>query len=222
MEKFFESIKGVLPYIGVSLVSIILTVVIMILVLGGSSKTVVGTDDLGVLGLTKIKPSSYVVKINDYYLSTDEFNKQYKSLVEASSGGDKSKIDLYMNDLSTKKQFLENTINELAIAVQAYNEGYLSSQEWATLYHITLRKAVVDGFLAKKIDLSSIEVTDKEIEDIYQKQKELFKQNNIPPDKAEEYIRTQLKNQKLNQKISEFLQKVRDKMVIDKIEDNVK
>jgi len=217
-----DKVKSFLPYVGVFLASAILTAIVMLLLLGGASKTSIGVDDLGILGLTKVKPSSYVVRINDYYLSTDEFDRQYKAIVEASSGGDKAKIDLYMNDISLKKQFLDNIINELAIAIQAYNEGYLSSQDWQILAHITLRKSIVDGFLSKKIDVSSIKVSDKEVEEVYQKQKEFFRQNNIPPDKAEEYIRAQLRNQKLNQKISEYLLKVRDKMVIDKLEDNVK
>jgi hypothetical protein len=218
----WDKIKSFLQYVGIFLGSAIITAVVMLLLLGGASKTSISLDDLGILGLTKVKPSSYVVKINDYYLSTDEFNKQYRAIVEASAGGDKAKIDLYMNDISLKKQFLDNIVNELAIAIQAHNEGYLSSQDWQTLAHITLRKSIVDGFLSKKIDVSSIQVSDKEVEEIYQKQKEFFRQNNIPPDKAEEYIRAQLRNQKLNQKISEYLLKVRDKMVIDKLEENVK
>lgn len=215
-------IKEILPYGVVSLVSIVVTTVVMLLIINLSFGKNVSKSNLEYFGITFQKPSSYVAKIGDYYFPTDEFNKEYNLIVEALSAGDPNKKSLYLNDLSSKKTYLDNVINELALVIEAYNQGYFSSSEWETLSRISMRKSLIDGFLSKKIDLSKIEVTDKEVNELYEKNKEYFRQNNIPPQKAEEFLKSQIKQQKINQEISKYLQGVRDKLQIEKVEENIK
>ncbi|MGC8767063.1 MAG: SurA N-terminal domain-containing protein [Brevinematia bacterium] len=215
-------IKEILPYGFVSLGSIVITVIIMFFVMNSGFSKSVSMSNLERFGLSSTKPNSYVAKVGDYYLSTDEFNKEYNLVIDTLSAGDPNKKSLYLNDLSTKKAYLDNLINELVLVIDAYNQGYFSSSEWEILSRISLRKSLVDGFLSKKIDVSKIEVSDKEVEELYQKNKEYFRQNNISPQKAEEFLKSQIKNQKINQEISKYLQGVRDKLSIEKVEENIK
>lgn len=215
-------LKEVLPYGIVSLVSIVVTAIIMFLIMNYSFGNSTSKSTLENFGLTSQKPSSYVAKIGNYYISTEEFNKEYNLIIDVLSGGDPNKKSLYLNDLSSKKAYLDNVINELVLVIDAYNQGYFSSSEWQVLSKVSLRKSIVDGYLAKKIDVSKIEVTDKEVNELYEKNKEYFRQNNIPPQKAEEFLKSQIKNQKINQEISKYLQSIRDKLQIEKLEENIK
>lgn len=216
-------VKEILPYGIVALVSLVIGIVLTLLITNVIiAKPKFSSSFAQTFGLSETKPSSYVAKIGNYYLSTDEFNKEYMLIIDTISGGDPAKKSLYLNDLSTKKNYLESLINELAVVIEAYNQGFLSSSEWELLSKISLRKAAVDSFLAKKIDISKIQVTDDEIEKAYKQNKEYFRQNNIPADKAEELLRIQLRNQKVQKELATYVQSIRDKLSIEKVEDNVK
>lgn len=216
-------VKEILPYGIVALVSLVVGIALTILI---TNVIIAKPKLLGsfveTFGLSEVKPGSYVAKIGNYYLSTDNFNKEYMLVIDTISGGDPTKKSLYLNDLATKKNYLENVINELIVVIEAYNQGFLSSSEWETLSKISLRKSAVDSFLAKKIDVNKIQVTDEEIEKAYKQNREYFRQNNIPADKAEELLRIQIRNQKVQKELATYIQSIRDKLSIEKLEDNVK
>lgn len=216
-------VKEILPYGIVALVSLVVGIILTLLITNIlTAKTKLSASFSQMFGLSESKPSSYIAKIGNYYLSTEEFNREYMLVIDTISGGDPAKKSLYLNDLSTKRNYLESLINELAVVIEAYNQGFLSSSEWETLSKISLRKAVVDSFLAKKIDISKIQVTEEEIERAYQQNKEYFRQNNIPANKAEELLRIQIRNQKLQKELANYVQTIRDKLSIEKVEENIK
>ncbi len=213
---------SLLPYVIVSAVSIIITVVFMVLVFGVGGRSVSLRGDLSSFGLSSTQPQSYVVKIGDFYLSTDSFDEEYRILVYNSTISEPEKRDLLLNDVTQKKMYFENLISEYVILLNAYNEGFLNSKDWDVLSKISLRKAIVESFLNKKIDISSIQVSAKEVEKFYQENKEYFRKNNIPPDQAEELIKRQLISQKYKIAVSELLNKYRDKLIIDRKDENIK
>ncbi|MCX8029747.1 MAG: hypothetical protein N2712_07130 [Brevinematales bacterium] len=216
-------LRDFIVYGVVALSSLVLGVIITLVVTNFLiAKPKMPSSLISMFGLTESKPQSYVIKIGDYYLSTSDFDREYMFLVDTLSGGDPAKKSLYMNDLTTKKNYLDNVINELVIVIDAYNQGYLSSSDWSIVSRVSLRKAVVDGFLLKKIDISKIQVSEKEVEDLYNKNREYFRQNNIPAERAEEFLKAQIRNQKLQQEVAKYIQSVRDKLNIEKVEDNVK
>lgn len=216
-------VKEILTYGIVALVSLVLGIVLTLITTNLIlAKSKAPSSLMEMFGLATTKPSSYVAKIGDYYLSTDDFNKEYLFIVDNLSAGDLNKKSLYLNDLSTKKAYLDNVINELVLVIDAYNKGYLSSSDWNTLSKISLRKSLADGFLTKQIDTKKIEVTDKEVEELYNKNREYFRQNNISAEKAEEFLKAQIRNQKAQQEVAKYIQSVRDKLQIEKLEDNVK
>lgn len=215
--------SSILVYGGVAVVSAVIGVLLTLVV----TKLTTAEDKalsplVSSFGLSEVKPESYVARVGEYYISTERFNKEYMFVIETLSGGDPSKKNLYLSDPNTKRTYLDTMINELAIVIEAYNQGFLSSPDWEILSKISLRKSVVDGFLAKKIDPSEVSVSEKEVEEFYDKNRKFFRESNIPAEKAEEMIRTQIRAQKIQRKIAEYVQKVRDKLSIEKVEDNIK
>ncbi|MCS7299433.1 MAG: hypothetical protein RMJ37_05695 [Spirochaetia bacterium] len=216
-------VKDVIPYLSVALVSLGLGVGLTLIVSNLLiAKPQSSSHMLNMFGLTQTKPQSYILRVGDYYLSTADFDKEYMFVVETLSGGDPNKKSLYLNDLSTKRNYLDTLVNEIVLVIDAYNQGYLSSPDWNIISRVSLRKSVVDGFLLKKIDVSKIQVSDKEVEDLYNKNRDYFRQNNIPAERAEELLRAQLRSQKLQQEVAKYIQGVRDKLNIEKVEENIK
>ncbi|MEN2997469.1 MAG: hypothetical protein ABDH28_00295 [Brevinematia bacterium] len=215
--------KDILVYAGIGLGGILIGVISTLIVINLITPKSVGlTPTPSLLGLKSVKPESYVAKVGDYYISTEDFNKEYMLVIETLSGGDQSKKNILLNDLSTKKTYLDNVINELVLSIEAYNQGFLASPEWNILSRVSLRKALVDGFLAKKIDLTQIEASPEEIEELYNKNRKYFSERNISAKNAEELLRAQIRSRKLQQKIAEYVKSTRDKFSIEKIEENLK
>lgn len=163
----------------------------------------------------------WIAKISGDKIDYDKFNQFYyaqqKSIYnESNENIDKRAEDpneVQRNPLLNKSEFLENLIRQRLVYNKAVEEGVLKSKEVEALVEMA-KEAVVVGYFVKEKFQDEITITDEEVAEVYKKQKARFK--GAPIDQAEQYIRQQLSQQKLQLKLREFVDALRDEEKIEK------
>ncbi|MBN2040940.1 MAG: SurA N-terminal domain-containing protein [Spirochaetes bacterium] len=163
----------------------------------------------------------WVAKISGEKITADEFDQfyyaQHKSIYnESDENIDKRAEDpneLRNNPLLNKGEFLENLIRQRLVYNKAVKEGILDNKEVEALVEMA-KEAVVVGYFVKEKFKDEISVTDEEVAKVYASQKARFK--GAPIDQAEQYIRQQLGQQKLQKKLRDFVESLRDEEKIEK------
>ena len=160
--------------------------------------------------------SKWVAKIKGDEITLGELNALYYAQ-EKSMYGDvtNEQIDkfaanpeeLAKNPTLDKKEFLENVIRQRLVYNEAIDNGLLKDKEVKALLQMA-QEAVVVGYYVKEKFKDKIEVTDDEIAKIYTRQKDKFR--GAPVEQAEQYIRNQLQQQKLQLKLRDLVESLKE------------
>jgi len=163
----------------------------------------------------------WIAKIDDETITDNELNAYYYAQMKSIYNLPKEEIDklaqdpaqLERNPLLNKNNFLEQMIQQRLVYKKAIDDGTLKNEELQTLLDISKEGLVVQYYIREKFK-NDISIAPQEVEMIYNQQRARFK--GVPIDQAEMYIKQQLFQQKLNMKIKELVDTLRDEKKIEK------
>lgn len=164
----------------------------------------------------------WVADVDGDKITLDELNTlyyaQHKHLLNLS----KEDIDKYANDPEIlkrvptldKKIFLEELIKQRLIYQQAMKDGIDSNKEVKAVIQIAKEGAVVQSYVKEKFK-DEVKISDKEVEDIYRQEKDK-RFRGVPVDQAEKQIRQYVASMKMQQKLVELVNNLRDAKKVEK------
>ncbi|MGQ9842082.1 MAG: SurA N-terminal domain-containing protein [Spirochaetota bacterium] len=163
----------------------------------------------------------WVAKIDNDEITDNELNAYYYAQMKSIYNLTKEEIDklaqdpaqLERNPLLNKNNFLEQMIQQRLVYKKALDDSILKNKELNTLLDISKEGLVVQYYIREKFK-NDITIAPEEVETIYNQQRARFK--GLPVDQAEMYIKQQLFQQKLNMKIKELVDRLRDEKKIEK------
>jgi hypothetical protein len=148
------------------------------------------------------KKGSWVAQIDEKTIGLDEFEQEFAVHVFSLPIVDEDK-ERYSGDSMNKKRFLTNLINEYLIYNKANDEGYLKRKEVQALVEAVSRRAVIQMYLSDKIEPELEEISDDQIEAIYNQNKKLYAGVDI--DIARQDIRMKLLQQQYNEHLNDMI-----------------
>ena len=160
--------------------------------------------------------SKWVAKIKGDEITLGELNSLYyaqqKSLYSDESNEQIDKRaanpeELAKNPTLDKKEFLENVIRQRLVYNEAIDKGIQKNKEVEALVQMA-QEAVIVGYYVKDKFKDQIEVSDEEIAKIYTQQKDKFR--GAPIEQAEQYIRSQMMQQKLQLKLRDLVESLKE------------
>lgn len=163
----------------------------------------------------------WVAKINKDVITINMLNAFYYAQQKQIYNQSNEEIDklaadpesVQKNPTLNKTEFLENFIRQRLVYNKAKEEGMLNDPE--VIAHIEMAKeAVVVAQYVKTKFKGDTEPTDEEIEEMYKKNRARFK--GVPIEQAEQYIQQQLFQQKLQLKLRELVDSLKEASIIEK------
>ncbi len=160
--------------------------------------------------------NKWVAKIKGDEITLGELNAMYyaqqKSIYNDATNADVDKRaanpeEVAKNPTLDKKEFLENLIRQRLVYNKGTDDGIQKNKELEALIQMA-KEAVVVGFYIKEKFKNQIEVSDQEIAKVYSEQKARFK--GAPVDQAEQYIRQQMMQQKLQVKLRDLVESLKE------------
>jgi hypothetical protein len=111
------------------------------------------------------------------------------------------------NPYLDKRNFLEATISQKLVYKKAVKDDILKDKDLVLLLDMAREQAIIQYYLLKKFK-DQLTVTDQDIAKVYAEQKARFK--NVPVEQAEQYIRQNLMQQKLQMKSKELVDSLKE------------
>lgn len=166
----------------------------------------------------------WVAKIDGKTITEGELNTLYyaqqRQIYEATNEEiDRMAADpdsVRRNPTLDKTEFLENLIRQRLVYDRAMESDVMKNAEVKALIKMA-GEAVVVGHYVKEKFKDDISVDDSEIAAIYAQQK--AKLRGVPIDQAEQYIKQQIQQQKLQGKLREYVEGLKDIARIEKNEE---
>lgn len=163
----------------------------------------------------------WIAKIDNHTISIDMLNTYYYAQQKSIYNQSKEEIDklasnsdaLEKNPTLNKAEFLENLVRQRLVYNKAVEDGILDNEDVNALIQMT-KETVVVGYYVKEKFKDEIEVTENEIENIYLKEKRNLR--GVPIEEAEEYLKQRLFQQKLQLKIRDLVESLKEQSKIEK------
>jgi len=144
----------------------------------------------------------WVAKVDEKTISLDEFEKEFDVHVFSLPIVEEEK-ERYVREEVNKKNFLTNLINEYLIYQEALDDGYEKRADIQDLLKAVERRAIIQVYLSEKIEPLLKDVSDEQIEAIYNQNKKLFAGVDI--DVARQQIKMQLLQKQYNDRLNELV-----------------
>ncbi len=170
---------------------------------------------------TPFEGGEWVAKINNDVITINMMNAFYYAQQKQIYNQSNEEIDKMANDPDSvaknptlnKTEFLENFIRQRLVYNKAVDDGILSDPEVKA--HIEMAKeAVVVAQYVKTKFKGDTEPSEEEIAEMYSKNRARFK--GVPIEQAEQYIQQQLFQQKLQMKLRELVENLKEQSIIEK------
>lgn len=165
--------------------------------------------------------SEWVAKVDGKTITLDELNTYYYAQQKSLYNLSKEKIDelaadpaqVAKNPTLNKAEFLEQLVRQMLVYNKALEDKVMKDKELEALVQMA-REAVVVGYYVREKFKNEIEPAPKEIEELYMKEKGRLQ--GVPAEQAEMFIKQQLQQQKLQVKIRELVESLRDEGKVQK------
>jgi hypothetical protein len=159
----------------------------------------------------------WVAKINGNTITLDDFQREFRVHV-FSLPIDEEQKSKYEKDTSSKRKFLTNLINEYLIYNKAVSEGYEKRRDVRDLVRAVSRRAVIQVYLNEKIEPKLVDISDEQIEAIYDQNKKLFAGVDI--DVARRQIKMQMLQRQYNERLNDIVDQLKGEAKVIK-NDNI-
>jgi hypothetical protein len=144
----------------------------------------------------------WIVRIDDREITLDEFRREFAVHVYMLPLSD-GKRERYAADPANKKKFLTTLIHDYLIYQRAVSEGYHRKQEVQDLIKVVTRRSVNEMYLNDLIEPKMKEVSEEEIEAVYDNNRKVFA--NVDIDVARQQIRMQLLQKQYLDELNEII-----------------
>ncbi len=188
------------------------------LILSFSTLTILSCKKTG----TSLSSSGeWIAKINKDVITVDMLDAFYYAQQKSIYNESKEEIDKLATDPESvaknptlnKVEFLENFIRQRLVYNKAVDDGIMDNEEVKA--HIEMAKeAVVVAQYVKSKFKDEIAVTDEDIEQMYSRNRGKFQ--GVPIEQAEQYISQQLFQQKLQMKLRDLVESLKEQSIIEK------
>lgn len=153
------------------------------------------------LNSCKREPSNWAAKIGDDYITFNELDSQIKFQAKMTMMS-KEETDKLLTDPKIKKNMLEQLIQVKAVYKKAMEDKSLNKEELNQIIELAKLQAVTNYYVLEKLK-NEVVVTDKEVEEIYNKNPNIPK--GMPRDQAFSRIKAELFMQKFRPKSGEYV-----------------
>lgn len=158
----------------------------------------------------------WVVKIDEKVINLGEFEREFNVHVYSLPIDETQKIK-YESDLNNKKKFLTNLVNEYLIYKKALSEGLNKRKDVQDLLAAVERRAVIQVYLNEKIEPKLVDISDEEIERVYNQNKKLFAGVDI--EVAQQQIKMQLLQRQYNDHLNDLIDQLKGEAKVVKNEE---
>jgi hypothetical protein len=158
----------------------------------------------------------WVVKIDETIINLGEFEREFNVHVYSLPIDETQKIK-YESDLNNKKKFLTNLVNEYLIYRKALSEGLNKRKDVQDLLAAVERRAVIQVYLNEKIEPKLVDISDEEIERVYNQNKKLFAGVDI--EVAQQQIKMQLLQRQYNDHLNDLIDQLKGEAKVVKNEE---
>ena len=163
----------------------------------------------------------WVAKINGDTITKEELNSYYYAQHKNMLNLSKEEIDRLASDpsatarnpLLNKQEFLEQMIRQQLVYQEAVDAGALDDEEVEALIDMT-KQSVVMGWYVKDKFKDKIDISQEEIEQVYAQQRSRFQ--GVPIEQAELFIKQNIYQQKMQMKLREMIENLREESKIEK------
>ncbi len=170
----------------------------------------------------------WVAKIEGESITLDELNTMYYAQHKHLLNISREEIDKFSKDPELVKRmptlnkqfYLDELIKQKLIYNKAVKDGILDKEEMQAVIQIAKEGAIVQAYIKEKFR-DDIKVTDEEVEMIYAKERNK-RYKGVPIDQAERHIKQYLMSRKMQTKLIELVENLREQSRIEKNEDVLK
>jgi hypothetical protein len=170
----------------------------------------------------------WIAKIEGEPITLDELNTLYYAQHKHLFNITREEIDKFSKDPElikrmptlNKQFYLDELIKQKLIYNKAMKDNILDKKEMQAIIQIATEGAIVQAYIKEKFK-DDIKVTDEEVEDLYAKERNK-RYKGVPIDQAERHIRQYLMSRKMQTKLIELVENLREQSRIEKNEDVLK
>lgn len=170
----------------------------------------------------------WVAKIEGETITIDELNSMYYAQHKHLLNITKEEVDKFSSDPDiikrmptlNKQFYLDELIKQRLIYNKAVKDGILDDKEIQSVIQIAKEGAVVQAYVKEKFK-DDIKISDEEVEAIYAKERNK-RYKGVPIDQAERHIKQYLFSRKLQAKLIQLVENLREQSRIEKNEDALK
>ncbi len=157
------------------------------------------------------KTGKWFVKINDKYRITRENIERDKSaLINSLTAGSNTKGN--KGDKQFDEKFLENTLNQHLIIIDAVEKGIIGDSRFNDYLWLSVKDAVVKYYLLKKLESEKksgeIIVDNNKVQELYKKNKVIYEHLGFSKEKAYQNIKSILIKERKTERIKKLEQSV--------------
>lgn len=159
------------------------------------------------MGINCGKKSQIVAEVEGDKITLDEFNLRFEYYLKSKYYQQPEIIPQARNSMEERKLVLRDMINEKIILKEAQKLKLDKRDDVKNLIKLYTQQIVLNAYIEQYL-ANDINVTDVEITDFYNKNRDKFR--NVDPEYAKRSIRYQLMMQKYDVKITEVLDKLKN------------
>ncbi len=152
----------------------------------------------------------YLVKVENYGISVEDFTNAYDVVIKNMPPQQREAV--FANESAAKAEILETMINQYAIVATAIEEGFLEDPANMQLFRNAAYQALFNLYISQNVpsDSNVFAASQPEIDQIYAQYGAQFRANGMNAQQIQEYIVSQISQQKQQRWMMEFVTKIKE------------
>lgn len=163
--------------------------------------------------------NNWVAKVDGDKITVNDFNVRFDYYLKSKYFQNPELIPQARNNMEERKAALKDMINERLILLEAKKLKIDKSPEVQNLIRLYNQQIILNNYIEKYL-ASDLNVSDEEMMAFYNQHKADFR--NVDPDMAKRKIKYQLMMVKYDKKITEVIDKLKDKYRIEESENGIR